>query len=286
MVIKIESFQEKVKTDKDSMTQEAIQKLSTVIRDKDLDIERLSKVIRDKDLEIEGFKSRNESLVQLVQNNDHKLTSSSNSHINEKSVMDNSNEIIILKSKIGELEKKLSLAEVKVEMQDASLAFNRQSRRRYHSTSSEPVENQDWKLLMETLTKEKDAILKEKLDLDHVIACHEEELRNLKRKSESLEHHLAASEKLQQEVKLELEQCQSQLKAKSNEVGELNSSNDRLKLELDEKKHDLIMAQKNLSQLKEMVEEKSSTSENHQQERLHNIAGNIPGPCVNTAADS
>ena len=48
--------------------------------------------------------------------------------------MDNSNEIIILKSKINELEKKLCFAEVKVEMQDASLAFNKSaSRRRYHS---------------------------------------------------------------------------------------------------------------------------------------------------------
>ena len=53
-----------------------------------------------------------------------------------KSVIDNSNEIIILKSKISDLEKKLSFAEVKVEMQDASLTLvNKDSRRRYHSES-------------------------------------------------------------------------------------------------------------------------------------------------------
>ena len=132
----ISDLQDKLtKDDQEEMSKEAIHKLS--------------KVIKDKDLEIDGLKSRNESLVTLVQTNSSnevidKLTkekndlqeklSNLNKTITEKSVMDNSNEIIILKSKINELEKKLCFAEVKVEMQDASLAFNKSaSRRRYHS---------------------------------------------------------------------------------------------------------------------------------------------------------
>ena len=97
--------------------------------------------------------SRNESLVTLVQNNTsneiiEKLTKEKEDLLEKmnqdsvvpntgnKSVIDNSNEIIILKSKISDLEKKLSFAEVKVEMQDASLTLvNKDSRRRYHSES-------------------------------------------------------------------------------------------------------------------------------------------------------
>ena len=65
-----------------------------------------------------------------------KMNQDSVPNTGNKSVIDNSNEIIILKSKISDLEKKLSFAEVKVEMQDASLTLvNKDSRRRYHSES-------------------------------------------------------------------------------------------------------------------------------------------------------
>ena len=65
-----------------------------------------------------------------------KMNQDSIPNTGNKSVIDNSNEIIILKSKISDLEKKLSFAEVKVEMQDASLTLvNKDSRRRYHSES-------------------------------------------------------------------------------------------------------------------------------------------------------
>ena len=46
-----------------------------------------------------------------------------------------------------------------------------------------------------------------------------------------------------------------------------------MNLELEEKVHDLAMARNNIEQLKVMLEEKSSTSENNQVERLQNIAG-------------
>ena len=51
------------------------------------------------------------------------------------------------------------------------------------------------------------------------------------------------------------------------------TKHDRLNIELEEKVHDLAMAQKNIEQLKVMLEEKSTTSESHQQERLQSIAG-------------
>merc|ERR1712079_45668 len=79
-------------------------------------IHQLSKMVKDKDLEIEGLKSRNESLVTLVQNNTsneiiekltkekedllEKMNQDSIPNTGNKSVIDNSNEIIILKSKI------------------------------------------------------------------------------------------------------------------------------------------------------------------------------------------
>ena len=43
--------------------------------------------------------------------------------------------------------------------------------------------------------------------------------------------------------------------------------------QLEEKEHDLSMAQANLASLTQMLEEKSVDSESVQQERLHNLAG-------------
>ena len=73
-------------------------------------MQTLNKTLSDKDLEIEALKSRNESLVNVVHATSEK-----------KSVQDNANEIVILKSKISELENKLTFAQVKVQMQDASI---------------------------------------------------------------------------------------------------------------------------------------------------------------------
>ena len=65
-------------------------------------------------MEIDGLKSRNESLVILVQESSKQQ--STDTPVNQetkKSVMDNTNEILILKNKISDLEQKLSLAEVR-----------------------------------------------------------------------------------------------------------------------------------------------------------------------------
>jgi IS4 transposase len=79
-------------------------------------VQNLSSVIRDKDLEIDGLKSRNESLVILVQESSKQQSTDTTASVNQetkKSVMDNTNEILILKNKISDLEQKLSLAEVR-----------------------------------------------------------------------------------------------------------------------------------------------------------------------------
>ena len=52
----------------------------------------------------------------------------------------------------------------------------------------------------------------------------------------------------------------------------LSSANSRLKVLLEEKEHDLSMAQTNLASVTEMLEEKSQNSESVQQERLQNLA--------------
>ena len=67
-------------------------------------------------MEIDGLKSRNESLVILVQESSKQQSTDTPVSVNQetkKSVMDNTNEILILKNKISDLEQKLSLAEVR-----------------------------------------------------------------------------------------------------------------------------------------------------------------------------
>ena len=85
-------------------------------------------------------------------------------------------------------------------------------------------------------------------------------------------------DKIMKDLKSDLNNCQNQLKSKASEIAGLTSINERLKLEVEEKVHDLKMAQKNMDHLKEMLEEKSNTTESQQQERLQNIAGNISIP--------
>ena len=85
-------------------------------------------------------------------------------------------------------------------------------------------------------------------------------------------------DKIMKDLKSDLDNCQNQLKSKASEIAGLTSINERLKLEVEEKVHDLKMAQKNMDHLKEMLEEKSNTTESQQQERLQNIAGNISIP--------
>ena len=219
----VSDLQEKLsKNDQEEMSKEAIHKLS--------------KVIKDKDLEIDGLKSRNESLVTLVQNNAsnevidqltkekeelQEKVSNLNKSITEKSVIDNSNEIIILKSKICELEKKLSFAEVKVEMQDASLALNKNSRRRYHSESIDQDLSQELKIQVEQLCKDKEEMLKETQSKSEQVVQAQEELRTMKRKFETVDLHFNDCEKQLKDVQTDFESCQQQLNLKTQEASDL-----------------------------------------------------------------
>jgi chromosome segregation ATPase len=205
-------------------------------------IHQLSKMVKDKDLEIEGLKSRNESLVTLVQNissneviealtkeKEDLLEKMNQESVTGKSVIDNSNEIIILKSKISDLEKKLSFAEVKVEMQDASLTLvNKDSRRRYHSESLDQEYSQELRIQIELLNKEKEEMLKQIQNKDELFAQTQEELRTFKRKSETIELHFNDNEKQLQDIKTDFEQCQTQLNSKSEEISKLKTKQDRL----------------------------------------------------------
>ena len=51
---------------------------------------------------------------------------------------------------------------------------------------------------------------------------------------------------------------------------------------LEEKEHDLSMAQTNLASVTEMLEEKSQNSESVQQERLQNLAGSWKSELLTT----
>ena len=75
------------------------------------------------------------------------------------------------------------------------------------------------------------------------------------------------------EMKFESENLAVDNKKLVDENQGLSSANSRLKVLLDEKEHDLSMAQANLASVTEMLEEKSQNSESVQQERLQNLAG-------------
>ncbi len=77
------------------------------------------------------------------------------------------------------------------------------------------------------------------------------------------------------EMKFESENLALENKKLADENQGMASANSRLKVSLEEKEHDLAMAQANLKQLTEMLEEKSQSSESVQQERLHNLAGTL-----------
>ena len=77
------------------------------------------------------------------------------------------------------------------------------------------------------------------------------------------------------EMKFESENLSVDNRKLVDENQGLSSANSRLKVLLDEKEHDLSMAQANLASVTEMLEEKSQNSESVQQERLQNLAGSL-----------
>ncbi len=249
---------QKEKDENESMTKETVHKLSSLIR--------------DKDMEIEALKGRNESLVEIVQSSNNvpdndvldRVTKEKESlekviqekcveieslkksappmttakNINEKSVIDNSNEIVALKERIAELERKLNLAQIKADMKDASLAMAKNARRRFNSESlhdgghvkesgDDNDEDSEAKVQVGKLVKEKDDLLRDVLSKDEQIVQGQEEFRNLKRKADNFERHLADKDKAIQDLKIELEQTQSQSDARSQEWSDLSSANER-----------------------------------------------------------
>ena len=74
------------------------------------------------------------------------------------------------------------------------------------------------------------------------------------------------------EMKFESENLSVENRKLVDENQGLSSANSRLKVLLEEKEHDLSMAQTNLASVTEMLEEKSQNSESVQQERLQNLA--------------
>ena len=80
-------------------------------------VQKLSQLVRDKDLELESLRQKNSSLVQIVEENSSVAKEKANVEGSgdrriAKATSDNSNEIVALKDKIAELETKLGTAQV------------------------------------------------------------------------------------------------------------------------------------------------------------------------------
>jgi hypothetical protein len=100
-------------------------------------------------------------------------------------------------------------------MQDASLALEKSSKRRHHSEMYDQELIQANKTKLKKVIREKEEVLKESQDNDEVIAQNHEDLRNFKRKAESLELHLSDTVKVVQDLKVELDQCHDQFNTKA-----------------------------------------------------------------------
>ena len=293
-------------------------------------VHKLSQIIKDRDIEIEALKNKNESLLTVLQTNEDDLQIQTEEReksslvlkakveeccalqssledfksykCHNKTVTDNSNEILILKDKIHELERKLNLANIKNEMIKESREIDNkklkklENRKRFHSESIEakeslylptPISNIDSNenetgnyveeisslnsriLEKEAKILEMSRVLKEK---EESIICKHEELRTNNHKVDSMELRLSEADKSLEYYRLEMEKSLTNIETLQNEKQNLLKDTDKLKLCLEEKQHDLEMAQRNLHQLTEMLDEKSNKSESQQLERLQNLA--------------
>ena len=293
-------------------------------------VHKLSQIIKDRDIEIEALKNKNESLLTVLQTNEDELQKQTEEReksslvlkakveeccalqssledfksykCHNKTVTDNSNEILILKDKIHELERKLNLANIKNEMIKESREIDNkklkklENRKRFHSESIEakeslylptPISNIDSNenetgnyveeisslnsriLEKEAKILEMSRVLKEK---EESIICKHEELRTNNHKVNSMELRLSEADKSLEYYRLEMEKSLTNIETLQNEKQNLLKDTDKLKLCLEEKHHDLEMAQRNLHQLTEMLDEKSNKSESQQLERLQNLA--------------
>jgi hypothetical protein len=281
-------------------------------------VHKLSQIIKDKDMEIEAMSKKSDSLLTVLQSN----ADDSEKHIKEredtskileakleecrklrldleeknahqcpnKAVADNSNEIVIMKDRIHELERKLNLANIKNEMIKESRHIDHQQmkklefRKRFHSESFEgkdyiePQGNDLLKNVEENVSNNPNAgasnnnalrdkeeklleMVKELKDKDESILRKEDELRTNHHKINSLELRLSEADKSLEYYRTEIEKSLANIKTLHEDKQSLLGDTDRLKLCLEEKGHDLEMARRNLQQLTEMLEEKSNNSE-------------------------
>ena len=86
------------------------------------------------------------------------------------------------------------------------------------------------------------------------------------------EMHLSESKENGENLKLELDKIQEQLQHHNEEKTDRMTKIDRLKVQLDEKQHDLQMAQRNVQELTSMLQETSNKTESEQLERLQHLA--------------
>ena len=290
-------------------------------------VHKLSQIIKDKDMEIEALNKKNESLLTVLQSNasdsdkqkqeceeaakalsekseeckNLKLAlDEKNFHqTSNKAISDNSNEIIVMKDRIKELERKLNLANIKNEMIKESRKMETQElkkleyRKRFHSESferndcpkigpdkndnnSENSTNNEYSDEIKILLREKEEqvmeMAKELEGKEESLIRKQEESRTNQHKINGMELRLSEADKSLEYYKVELEKSNTNIKSLQEDKQGLLGDSDRLKLCLEEKEHDLEMAKRNLQQLTEMLEEKSNKSESQQLERLQNLS--------------
>ena len=293
-------------------------------------VHKLSQIIKDKDMEIEALGKKNESLLTVLQSSagdsDKKkseyeeaskallakseeckalqleLMEKSTHQASNKAITDNSNEIIVMKDRIHELERKLNLANIKNEMIKESRLLESQElrkkeyRKRFYSESFErkdshqtqgividkddttaenAVDNEHLIEIKSLLRKKEETMMdmaKELEGKEELLIRKQEESRTNQHKINSMELRLSEADKSLEYYKMELEKLNANISSLQGDKQGLLGDSDRLKLCLEEKEHDLEMAKRNLQQLTEMLEEKSNKSESQQLERLQNLS--------------
>jgi len=192
-------------------------------------VQKLSQLVRDKDLELESLRQKNSSLVQIVEENSRSVANEkanaegSGDRRIAKATSDNSNEIVALKDKIAELETKLGTAQV----------YQTGDNRTVAETSDHLVQTLN-KSDCEAVAASSKELMQTKEFLRNEHKENADEPLS-KAKFEKIVLQLSETTKTNGLLKLDLEASSSHLT--------------RLKLEKEEREHDLKMARMNLEKL-------------------------------------
>ena len=200
-------------------------------------IQNLSKVIRDKDLEMEGLKSRNDSLVTLVQTN-------ANSN-NSKSVTDNTNEIIVLKNKISDLEQKLA--------QTPNITDNENNEKSEISLELEE-KTHDLKMAEKNIQTLKEMLEDKNLDTENQ---QQEKLQNII-VVKDLQDTLKSVTKERDDLQVQISSRDQQLSDLRREVNNVIDKKKRLEQELERLKQHLMEVEEGYTKEALEAEEKAS----------------------------